>query len=103
MTTRTLQRRAAFLAIPAVAALPLLAACGADDADDAAQDAANASETTSSAETQETDTDAGAGEVTMEAEPVNNLSEGDVISVDLAGLDPDYGYCLLYTSDAADE
>lgn len=92
MTTRTLQRRAAFLAIPAVAALPLLAACGADDASDAAQDAANASETTSSAADQETDTDASAGEVTMEAEPVNDLSEGDVITVDLAGLDPDYGY-----------
>ena len=90
MTTRTLQRRAAFLAIPAVAALPLLAACGADDASDAAQDAANASETTSSAEAQETD--ATAGEVTMEAEPVNDLSEGDVITVDLAGLAPDYGY-----------
>ncbi|MFW9252712.1 neocarzinostatin apoprotein domain-containing protein [Corynebacterium amycolatum] len=90
MTTRTFQRRAAFLAIPAVAALPLLAACGSDDADGAAQDAANASETTSSAETQET---AGtAGEETMEAEPVNDLSEGDVISVDLSGLDPDYGY-----------
>lgn len=28
----------------------------------------------------------------MEAEPVNDLQEGDVISVDLAGLDPDYGY-----------
>ena len=28
----------------------------------------------------------------MEAEPVNDLSEGDVISVDLSGLDPDYGY-----------
>ena len=90
MTTRTLQRRAAFLAVPAVAALPLLAACGTDDADDAAQDATNASETTSSAADQETD--ASAGEVTMEAEPVNDLSEGDVISVDLSGLDPDYGY-----------
>ncbi|MFH6877277.1 thiamine biosynthesis protein [Corynebacterium amycolatum] len=90
MTTRTLQRRAALLAIPAVAALPLLAACGSDDADSAAQDAANASETTSSAEAQETD--ATAGEVTMEAEPVNDLSEDDVITVDLAGLDPDYGY-----------
>ena len=90
MTTRTLQRRAALLAIPAVAALPLLAACGSDDPDGAAQDAANASETTSSAEAQETD--ATAGEVTMEAEPVNDLSEDDVITVDLAGLDPDYGY-----------
>lgn len=90
MTTRTLQRRAAFLAVPAVAALPLLAACGSDDPDGAAQDAANASETTSSAEAQETD--APAREVTMEAEPVNDLSEGDVITVDLAGLDPDYGY-----------
>lgn len=94
MTTRTLQRRAALLAIPAVAALPLLAACGADDADDAAQGAANASETTSSTEAQDTDadTDTTAGEVTMEAEPVNDLSEGDVISVELSGLDPDYGY-----------
>lgn len=96
MTTRTLQRRAALLAIPAVAALPLLAACGADDADgaDGAKNSASASETTSSTAAQETDadTDATAGEVTMEAEPVNDLSEGDVITVDLAGLDPDYGY-----------
>lgn len=96
MTTRTFQRRAAFLAIPAVATLPLLAACGSDDADgaDGAKDSASASETTSSTAAQETDadTDASAGEVTMEAEPVNDLSEGDVITVDLAGLDPDYGY-----------
>lgn len=91
MTTRTFQRRAALLAIPAVAALPLLAACGADDED-------GASETTSSAAAQNTDAnsnstaDSTAGAVTMEAEPVNDLSEGDVISVDLSGLDPDYGY-----------
>lgn len=71
-----ISRHLAILAIPTLTAMPLLAACGSVDAD-------SPSETTHS----ET-----VAIPTIEAEPVNNLSDGDVIAVNLSGLDADFGY-----------
>lgn len=74
--TRSTRARLAFLSIPVAAALPMLAACG-DQADDAtANDAA----------------DAPAAGINATVTPSDNLAQGDVLTVELTGLDPEIGY-----------
>nr|WP_120492624.1 thiamine biosynthesis protein [Corynebacterium lactis] len=89
MTTRT-SRRLALLAVPALAALPLLAACGGNSGGNSG--ASSTPESSSSSAASETGTATEAAAPTIEAEPVNNLSDGDVISVKLSGLDTAFGY-----------
>lgn len=104
-------RRAGIVAVPAIAALPLLAACGSDNAQEAQQSAAEMTSSASSkvaeaagAEDKDAkdkdakDKDAeGAknaedGKVTIDADPVSDLKDGDTITVTVSGLDPESGY-----------
>lgn len=101
MSTSNISRHLAAIAIPALAAMPLLAACSSEDSgsDSAASSTSSsaAGETGAASESSEA-MDAGsagsesASAPTIEAEPVNNLSDGDSIAVTLSGLDTDYGY-----------
>lgn len=107
MSTSNISRHLAAIAIPALAAMPLLAACSSEDSgsDSAASSTSSSAvgETGAASESSEA-MDAGregsadsegsesASAPTIEAEPVNNLSDGDSISVTLSGLDTDYGY-----------
>lgn len=85
-------RRSVF-AVPALIAVTALVACGSDNNTEVVEEVIEtATETTSEAATDNTAADAPAGEVELAAAPTENLAEGDVITVDLAGLDPSYGY-----------
>ncbi|WP_082313446.1 neocarzinostatin apoprotein domain-containing protein [Corynebacterium lactis] len=95
-----LMRRAGIVAVPAIAALPLLAACGSDNAQEAQQSAAEMTSSASSkvaeaagAEDKDAkDKDAEDGKVTIDADPVSDLKDGDTITVTVSGLDPESGY-----------
>lgn len=104
-------RRAGIVAVPAIAALPLLAACNSDNAQEAQQSAAEMTSSASSkvaeaagAEDKDAkdkdaegakdaeDKDAEDGKVTVDANPVSDLKDGDTITVTVSGLDPESGY-----------
>lgn len=85
--------RRSVLAVPAFVAVTALVACGSDDNNEVVEE--TTTETTATEETNDEAAEAPAGdtgEVSLEAAPTEDLSDGDIVTVDLQGLDPSYGY-----------
>lgn len=84
-------RRSVF-AVPAIIAATALVACGSDSNNEVIEEVIETTTETTETSTEDTAAEAPAGEVELSAAPTENLSEGDLITVDLAGLVPSYGY-----------